>query len=153
VLYSQNCFSFAGARGPIRFHALLSSQNWQLLRHLHISTMFRTSLARWSILKSNFPPERLEDWQECCRTLETLSLLQMLKVEMVIWTEYGEYNPAEPAENDIIAIFRPMLEIQAETFDVEVNFPFPQYLDDALGFRPFQIIVHERPYDWETFAA
>jgi hypothetical protein len=104
-------------------------------------------------IKTQFPPERLDNWKERCQILGTLSELRTLKTEMVIWTRYGLYDTVEPAENDIFSIFRAMLDKQAQTFDVEINFHLPSSLDAALGPRPFQITVQDRPYDWHAHPA
>lgn len=71
----------------------------------------------------------------------------------MIWTFCGRYDPAEANHGEILRILQPLMAIYALNFEVEVNIHLPQVVDDVLEGRPFELIVHERPYNWLVFPA
>jgi hypothetical protein len=153
VLYSQNRFSFSSGRGVIRFHSLLPPHDWQLLRHLHISTLFRTPMSQF--MSCTQPPESYNNWKECCRVLSTLSKLDTLTIEMTIWNGNGRYDPTLENDNtnafSIIFIFESLMKVKARTFRVESNIPLSTYVKAVLPSRPFEVVVRARPFDFEAF--
>jgi hypothetical protein len=148
-LYSHNEFSFRAARGVARFHAALSSHNWQLLRHLHISTLFRTP--KQFHMNGSLPPENYQHWNTACEALRTLRKLHSLKIEMVIWN-HDRGHDSKPVHHDsLVFIFGALMELKAHSFVVELNMELPVSIRTALGDLPFTITVQERSYDWNTF--
>jgi hypothetical protein len=149
VLYAQNTFSFCGGRGIIRFHASLSRPDWQLIRHIHISTIFRTPWKHY--MECVFTPENYGDWKLACETLQTLDNLHTLVIEMVIWNQ-TRHHDSSPADHDsMMLIFEPLMEVKSVKFDIELNVDLPRLVTDKLHTTPFHIIPHERPSDERTF--
>jgi hypothetical protein len=148
VLYTQNHFSFRGARGVIELHSLLASSNWHALRHVHISTLFLTPMARW--MNCSLPPENYNQWQTACEALCTLKSLHLLKIDMVVWNQQ-DHNSNGVSHEALVFIFKALEKVHAQTFQIELNMELPDSVKEAIGGLHFEISLKERPYDGTLF--
>ncbi|KAH7413559.1 hypothetical protein DE146DRAFT_199 [Phaeosphaeria sp. MPI-PUGE-AT-0046c] len=149
LLYTQNTFSFRGARGITRLCQSLPHAHWQLVRHVHISTLFRTPMKRY--LECDQMPENYNSWRHACAVLQTLTHLHSLEIGMVIWNQLRHHD-STPADHDsLLAIFGALMDIKAVKFEIELNIELPTSVKAVLGTTPFTITIHERSFDWETF--
>jgi hypothetical protein len=149
VLYTENHFRFRGARGVPRLQLVTAPRDWQLLRHVHISTLFRTPMQRFQ--DCSLPPENYNHWRAACDALRTLADLHSLKIDMTVWN-YTRGHDSRPSDHEsLMSIFEALVKIKARFFVVELNIELPTSVRHALGGLPFEIADQERPYSWDIF--
>jgi hypothetical protein len=148
ALYKSNQSSFRGAGGVVRFCELASPHNWQALRYVHISTLFLTPMQFW--MNCSLPPENYLHWKAGCEALATLQRLHLLKIDMIVWNQQDR-NLVGIDNDSLLFIFKLLKQVKAQTFQIELNLELPDAVHEALGDVPFELSLHQRPYDWNAF--
>ncbi|KAF2751433.1 hypothetical protein M011DRAFT_114279 [Sporormia fimetaria CBS 119925] len=102
ILYRDNIFHFRGSYSLLTFRHTLSDVQWAALRHVHISAHFRES-CRLPPLTTEWLPEFLPNWQECCQHL-TLPNLRSLRLDLVTEAPRADDNyRIEPLRAEVLS--------------------------------------------------
>jgi hypothetical protein len=100
-------------------------------------------------MDGSLPPENYKQWQTACEALCTLEKLRLLRIDMTVWSHRTE-STNDVQHSALIFIFSALKGVKAQTFQVELNMSLPNEVGHALGTLPFEILLHERTYDWRA---
>ncbi|KAF2113511.1 hypothetical protein BDV96DRAFT_601016 [Lophiotrema nucula] len=143
VLYAQNRFFLSfdmkvRDRKLVTFLDTLPSTTVAWIRHLHIYPSF---VSQRRLGARVYPSDRLEEWKACCAAIEAMSSLQELKVTAQI--PAGIWNPPN-GDSWFIDVFRPLMGVEVQDFEVRLAFEFPHSAVETLGGSlPFRVTVDE----------
>ncbi|KAF2867469.1 hypothetical protein BDV95DRAFT_180536 [Massariosphaeria phaeospora] len=149
ILYRGNTFQFRGAPGLSAFTSSISTFHWHFVSHVQISTLHSWDAPPlWA--EDRWPPEGQESWEDCCKQLEDLPHLQSLRLD-ITFQHYDK--PPVPQLTDTTAInaLKPLKDIKAKLFEVELNFEPSQELWNRLGHVNFTVVVKQREQNTEVF--
>ncbi|KAH7071449.1 hypothetical protein BKA63DRAFT_419611 [Paraphoma chrysanthemicola] len=150
VLYNANTFSFKGARGIIRFQSMVTPHNWDMIRHVNLSTVFKVPMAISPALAC-IPPENYSDWERACTMIGTLSGLRILTIDMTIWNYYDYRTTNTMEDKALISILNPLKALQISFIEVELNIELPQTVKLVLEPFDFDVVQRHRPYNARVF--
>jgi hypothetical protein len=145
IMYTANVFSLKGTCGLTAFESVVPMPQWQMIRHLHISTIFLTPKAVMPARK-HFPPEDFSQWPLACRTLRDMRGLRLLQIEIIV-RDFERRGSAFVDNESLELILEPLSHISVPLFEVEMNMPMPETLLAKLGHFPFKLAVKQRPYN------
>lgn len=152
ILYTANAFSLKGARGVLALKSVIPATNWERLRHLSVSSSFLTPLENW-IYDRGYPPENLTSWSEGCLALRELKGLHMLRFDIIIRANGDRKNPAAVDLDSIVAVLKPLKDLKAMVFEVEMTFNVPEAARIMIGETNFTLLVKDRPYNTRVFSS
>ncbi|KAH7079686.1 hypothetical protein FB567DRAFT_449814 [Paraphoma chrysanthemicola] len=150
VLYNANTFSLKGAQGIIRFHSMVTPLNWDMIRHVNLSTVFKVPMAISPALKS-IPPEYYSAWERACTLIGTLSGLRILNIDMTIWNYYDYRTTNTMEDKALMSILSPLRVLQINSLQVELNIELPHTVKLALEPYNFDVVQRHRPYNARVF--
>tara|TARA_R110002003_G_scaffold534_20_gene20336 strand:- start:546 stop:1100 length:555 start_codon:yes stop_codon:yes gene_type:complete len=150
VLYNANTFSFKGAVGVTRFQSLVTVHNWNLIRSMNLSTVFKVPMGISPALKC-IPPENYAEWEKACGVIGTLGGLRRLTVDMTIWNYYDYRTTNTVEDKALIFILSPLKALRVNTMEVELNVALPEVVRSGLEPLNFIIVERQRPYNARVF--
>jgi hypothetical protein len=145
TLYTANIFSVKGTIGLTTFESVAPPSQWQMIRHLHISTLFLTPKEVMPA-HQHFPPDNFTQWPASCHTLKNMRGLRSLQIEIIVW-DFHRKGSAFVDEESLELIFEPLNCISVPYFEVEMNMQMPDSLLAKLGQITFNLVVRQRPFD------
>jgi hypothetical protein len=146
IIYTANTFSLKGTRGITAFKSVIPPPQWQMIRRVHISTMFLTP-KRIMPAHGYFPPENFSQWPMVCQTLKDMQALRSLCIEMIVWDiEYCDGSGSVDDES-LAFILEPLNRVVVPVFEVELNIPIPDVVLTKLGQITFNLVVKQRPFN------
>jgi hypothetical protein len=125
---------------------VVPAAQWHLIRHLHVSTLILTPAAWWTH-NSTFPPEGLARWTDGCRAVRGMRGLRSLYFDIIVWHTIDQEDASAVDDESLIEILKPLQELDAPEFVVEMNFGIPEKVERVIGERRFRFVVRERPFD------
>jgi hypothetical protein len=143
ILYTANTFSLKGTRGVTAFKSITPLLQWQMIRHMHISTLFLAPKDYMPAHK-HFPPENFSQWPDTCRTLNKMQGLRSLRIEIIVWDFYRK-GSAFVDNMSLGHVLEPLNQITVPFFEVEMNLPIPDVVLERLGQLAFIFVERERP--------
>jgi hypothetical protein len=150
ILYTANHFSVKGGRGLIEMKAVIPTPQWQMIRHLSVSTMFMAPCIYFPGSES-FPPDNYQRWSQACQVLQKLRHLRSLYVEINMWDGMDLNNATGADDDSLIAILGPLCHVTAVDFRVELNLDIPITVHAKLNNPTFTVVVKQRPYNTVAF--
>jgi hypothetical protein len=143
ILYTANTFSLKGTRGVTAFQSVTPPPQWQMIRHMHISTLFLAP-KEYMPAHKHFPPENFNQWPNTCRTLNEMQGLRSLRIEIIIWDFYRK-GSAFVDSTSLEHVLEPLNQIVVPFFEVEMNLAIPDVVLAKLGQLAFVFVEQERP--------
>ncbi|KAF2114465.1 hypothetical protein BDV96DRAFT_647169 [Lophiotrema nucula] len=153
VLYQRNIFHFRGTPALLAFRSSISMKQWQLIRHVHLSTLY-TGDSRWVTQEKYWPPEDPLNWEQCSKLLHQLPNLDSLKLEMIVrWDSWEAVNtsPARKPDRILMAALEPLKTITAKVFIIELDMEPSESVWDYLGPVNFVTVIRERKWNLDVY--
>jgi hypothetical protein len=146
VLYKANIFSLKGTRGITAFKSVTPLPQWQVIRHIHVSTMFLTP-GRHMPAHKHFPPDNFTQWPITCQTLNEMQGLRSLRIEMIVRDIEYRNGSGSVDDDSLVYILEPLNRISVPIFEVGMNMPIPDGVLAKLGKLTFIPIVRQRSFN------
>ncbi|KAF2023187.1 hypothetical protein EK21DRAFT_81445 [Setomelanomma holmii] len=150
VLYDANTFSFNGAACIPRFRSILTVNNWNTIRRMNLSTVFKVPMELSPALKY-IPPENYNEWAQNCEVVGTLKGLRWLFIDMTIWNYHDYKTTNTPDDRALIFILSHLRAIPVKFMEVEMNVDISEAVKSALEPMDFTITKRHRPYNTRVF--
>ncbi|KAF2182960.1 hypothetical protein K469DRAFT_635881 [Zopfia rhizophila CBS 207.26] len=153
ILYRDNVFHFRGGLGLPAFRGSIPKLQWTTIRHLHISTAYTPFYRGDPLLIEHHPPDTLPNWNKICEQLKELPSLQSLRFDIMARGREINY-PFDKYKTDLLmSILRPLKDIHAHIFEVELNVEIPNEVWKLVRPVNFTTVLKERPFNEEVFRA
>jgi hypothetical protein len=73
--------------------------------------------------------------------------LRSLYLDIIVWHTIDQKDASAVDDESLVEILRPLQELDAPEFVVEMNFGIPEKVERVIGERRFGLVVRERPFD------
>jgi hypothetical protein len=146
TLYTANVFSLKGTRGINAFKSVVPIPQWQMIHHIHVSTMFLTP-QRHMPAHGHFPPDNFRDWPIACQILKEMQSLRSLHVQLIMWDIEKCDGSGSIDDDSLTSILTPLNQITVPAFKVEMNISISNGVLASLGHLTFVPVVKERPFN------
>ncbi|PVH98355.1 hypothetical protein DM02DRAFT_673438 [Periconia macrospinosa] len=142
ILYKNNIFHFRGSPRLLAFHKSIPTAQWQAIRYLHMSTTFKPPWPNEAELW-HFPADSWEDWDETCALLNGMQL-KSLRFDIAHVPRSPSFPVEEMGDKAMIAILEPLKMLEAENFEVEINFRLSSAVEKYFKDAPFAVVFKKR---------
>ena len=150
VLYRGNTFQFRGFHSLLAFAPTLSPVQWNVIRRVHISTLF-SEHSFWYPSHDHFLlPDNYYRCQLGCEMLSNLPKLDYFRLEVTFRNDKDDGISINPVQ--LKALISLLNEVEAGAFELILEEMPPGELREALNLSKFSIIHRKETYNSEVYS-